>query len=88
MPTVAYDVEGLRDAVRDGTTGWLVAAGGTLADTVSGVLKQFESDPEGVSEVKGACVAWASQFDWERTRSAMAQLAVRNSRTPGTRTIG
>ena len=26
VPTVAYDVEGLRDAVRDGQTGWLVAA--------------------------------------------------------------
>ena len=25
VPTVAYDVDGLRDAVRDGITGWLVA---------------------------------------------------------------
>jgi glycosyltransferase involved in cell wall biosynthesis len=29
VPTVAYDVEGLRDAVRDGTTGWLVKNGTT-----------------------------------------------------------
>jgi glycosyltransferase involved in cell wall biosynthesis len=28
VPTVAYDVEGLRDAVRDGITGWLVRDGG------------------------------------------------------------
>lgn len=27
VPTVSYDVEGLRDAVRDGVTGWLVRAG-------------------------------------------------------------
>ena len=27
VPTVAYDVEGLRDAVRDGETGWLVRDG-------------------------------------------------------------
>jgi len=87
VPTVAYDVDGLRDAIRDGITGWLVAPGDTLADTVSGVLKELDSDPARASEVKGACVAWAAAFDWESTRSAMAQLAVRNSRTPGTPTI-
>ena len=87
VPTVAYDVEGLRDAIRDGITGWLVAPGDTLADTVSGVLKELDSDPARASEVKRACMAWAAEFDWESTRSAMAQLAVRNSRTPGTATI-
>ena len=30
VPTVAYDVEGLRDAVRDGETGWLVQDGEQL----------------------------------------------------------
>ncbi len=34
VPTVAYDVEGLRDAVRDGQTGWLVRDGEELADVV------------------------------------------------------
>ena len=34
VPTVAYDVEGLRDAVRDGQTGWLVREGEELADVV------------------------------------------------------
>jgi glycosyltransferase involved in cell wall biosynthesis len=87
VPTVAYDVDGLRDAIRDGITGWLVAPGATLADTVAGVLKELASDPARRSEVQAACVAWAAEFDWERTRNAMAQLAVRNSRTPGTRTI-
>ncbi|MEY9932058.1 glycosyltransferase involved in cell wall biosynthesis [Catenulispora sp. GP43] len=86
VPTVAYDVDGLRDAIRDGVTGWLAAPGDTLADTVSGVLKELDSDPARAAEVKEACVAWAAGFDWERTRNAMAQLAVRNSRTPGTRT--
>jgi glycosyltransferase involved in cell wall biosynthesis len=87
VPTVAYDVDGLRDAIRDGITGWLVASGDTLADTVSGVLKELDSDPARASEVRGACVAWAAEFDWESTRSAMAQLAVKNSRSPGTPTI-
>ena len=86
VPTVAYDVEGLRDAIRDGVTGWLVGSGSTLAETVSRVLKELEADPERAAGVRQACRAWAASFDWERTRSAMAQLAVRNSRTSGTRT--
>jgi glycosyltransferase involved in cell wall biosynthesis len=86
VPTVAYDVDGLRDAVRDGITGWLVAPGDTLAETVSGVLKELDADPERGGEVRAACVAWAAEFDWEDTRRAMAQLAVRNSRRPGNRT--
>ncbi|NUR58121.1 MAG: glycosyltransferase family 4 protein [Catenulispora sp.] len=86
VPTVAYDVEGLRDAVRDGITGWLVGPGSTLADTVSRVLKELDADPARAAGVRQACRDWASSFDWERTRSAMAQLAVRNSRTSGTRT--
>jgi glycosyltransferase involved in cell wall biosynthesis len=38
VPTVAYDVEGLRDAVRDGETGWLVKPGEQLADAEGPVL--------------------------------------------------
>jgi glycosyltransferase involved in cell wall biosynthesis len=86
VPTVAYDVEGLRDAIRDGITGWLVAPGATLADTVDRALKELDSDPARAAGVRQACLEWAASFDWEQTRSAMAQLAVRNSRTSGTRT--
>lgn len=87
VPTVAYDVDGLRDAIRDGVTGWLVANGATLAETVSGALKEMDADPERAAGVRAACVAWAGEFDWAQTRSAMVRLAVRNSRRPGTRTI-
>jgi glycosyltransferase involved in cell wall biosynthesis len=86
VPTVAYDVDGLRDAIRDGTTGWLVPPGATLAETVSGALKELDADPARAAAIRSACMAWAGMFEWERTRSAMAQLAVRNSRRPGTRT--
>jgi len=84
VPTVAYDVDGLRDAIRDGVTGWLVAPGATLADTVSAALKELDADPERAARMRRECVSWAGSFDWERTRSAMAQLAVTNSRRPGT----
>ncbi|NUP53836.1 MAG: glycosyltransferase family 4 protein [Catenulispora sp.] len=88
VPTVAYDVEGLRDAIRDGVTGWLVGPDATLAGTVAGVLGELGADPVRAAEVREACLRWAGSFDWERTRSAMAQLAVRNSRRTGTRTSG
>ena len=44
VPTVAYDVAGLRDSVRDGETGWLVRDGETLADVVDRALKEL-ADP-------------------------------------------
>jgi len=46
VPSVAYDVDGLRDAIRDGETGWLVAEGETLSATVSRALSDVESEPE------------------------------------------
>ena len=36
VPTVAFDVDGLRDAVRDGETGWLVRAGERWTTSPSG----------------------------------------------------
>ena len=46
VPTVAFDVDGLRDAVRDGETGWLVRAGERLEDVTERALKEL-SDPAG-----------------------------------------
>ncbi|MFD0632892.1 glycosyltransferase family 4 protein [Catenulispora yoronensis] len=86
VPTVAYDVDGLRDAIQNGATGWLVPPGATLTETVSGALKELSADPTRAATIRGACLDWAASFDWEHTRNAMAQLAVRNSRSPGTRT--
>jgi len=73
VPTVAYDVDGLRDAVRDGRTGWLVAPGETLADAVARALKEL-ADPARAAEIRDACVAWAGEFDWDRSGRRMAEL--------------
>ncbi len=73
MPTVAYDVDGLRDAVRDGETGWLVRDGEQLADVVDRALKEL-SDPGRRQAVAAACHRWAAQFDWGRSTARMAAL--------------
>jgi len=73
VPTVAYDVDGLRDAVRNGETGWLVKDGEQLADVVDRALKEL-GDPGRRQEVAAACRQWARQFDWGRSTARMAAL--------------
>jgi glycosyltransferase involved in cell wall biosynthesis len=73
VPTVAYDVEGLRDAVRDGETGWLVRDGEHLADVVDRALEE-RSDPARRQAVAVACRRWAARLDWSRSTDRMAAL--------------
>jgi glycosyltransferase involved in cell wall biosynthesis len=73
VPTVAYDVDGLRDAVRDGETGWLVRAGQRVEDVTERAVKEL-SDPLRRAEMAAACRRWASQFDWDSSVSLMAGL--------------
>jgi glycosyltransferase involved in cell wall biosynthesis len=73
VPTVAFDVEGLRDAVRDGTTGWLVHDGEELPDVVDRAVREL-ADPARREQVAAACRAWAGQFSWEGAAARMAEL--------------
>ncbi len=73
VPTVAYDVPGLRDSVRHGETGWLVRDGERLADVVARALAELE-DPARRAEVQEACRAWANRFTWGRTGARMTAL--------------
>lgn len=73
VPTVAYDVDGLRDAVRDGETGWLVAGHERIEDVTERALKEL-ADPQRRAEIAGSCRAWARQFDWDRSAGQMATL--------------
>jgi glycosyltransferase involved in cell wall biosynthesis len=87
VPTVAYDVEGLRDSVRDGQTGWLVREGEELADVVERVVKEL-ADPGRHAEVAAACRHWAGLLSWERSTARMVQLiaaCVRLGTSRGTR---
>jgi glycosyltransferase involved in cell wall biosynthesis len=73
VPTVAYDVDGLRDAVRDGETGWLVRAGERLEDVTERALKEL-ADPARRAAIAAACRAWAAQLTWEDSGERMAAL--------------
>lgn len=73
VPTVAYDVDGLRDAVRDGETGWLVRSGELIEDVTERALKEL-ADPGRRAAVAAACRAWAAQFSWDRSAARMAAL--------------
>jgi len=82
VPTVAYDTDGLRDAVRDGQTGWLVKHGETLVDMVERALKEL-SDPGRRAAIAANCREWAAQFDWGASTARMAAL-VQAAVTAGT----
>ena len=73
VPTVAFDVDGLRDAVRDGETGWLVRDGELLEDVTARALKEL-ADPARRAAVAVACRRWAAQLGWERTAARMVTL--------------
>jgi glycosyltransferase involved in cell wall biosynthesis len=73
VPTVAYDVNGLRDAIRDGDTGWLAVPGEDLADTVQRALKELH-DPARRVGVSTACTRWAGEFTWDSSGERMARL--------------
>ena len=44
VPTVAFDVPGLRDAIWDGRTGWLVRDGESIEDVAERAVKEL-ADP-------------------------------------------
>ncbi|MFC5744211.1 glycosyltransferase family 4 protein [Actinomadura rugatobispora] len=73
VATVAYDVDGLRDAVRDGATGWLVGPGEDLAGAVERALEE-RADPVRRREVAAACREWAGMFGWAGTAGRWARL--------------
>jgi glycosyltransferase involved in cell wall biosynthesis len=66
IPAVAFKVPGLRDAVRPGTTGWLVEKPGDLAAALADALKELQDPAAGASYAE-ACREWAATFTWEAT---------------------
>jgi glycosyltransferase involved in cell wall biosynthesis len=89
VPTVAFDVPGLRDAIRDGRTGWLVHDGETIEDVAERAVKEL-ADPARREAIAAACRRWASSLTWDRSTQRMAGLitssvhyASSRSRHPG-----
>ena len=50
VPTVAYDVDGLRDAIRPGETGWLLAERLDLAKGIAMALEELELEERALKE--------------------------------------
>jgi glycosyltransferase involved in cell wall biosynthesis len=78
-PSVAYDVPGLRDSVRNGVTGWLVEQGQSLADALRGALREL-SDPERRARVAAEAKAWASAFSWDSSAERLAGVLLAEMR--------
>jgi glycosyltransferase involved in cell wall biosynthesis len=86
VPTVAFDVDGLRDAVRHGETGWLIPEGTDLAKGIAAAIDELDAsggrgEPGGLDkpDTPGAghdanCRAWAARFHWDRSAEDLAAL--------------
>jgi len=78
-PAVAYDVPGLRDAVRDGVTGWLVPPDEGLATAVTKALEELEL-PAQRQLYADRARAWAARFSWDATAERLARVLLAEMR--------
>jgi len=69
-PVVASDADGLRDSVRDGKTGFLVADGDVAA--FSHRIGELLRDDALAVETSAAALAWSRRFDWDVAADEMA----------------
>ncbi|MEU4531157.1 glycosyltransferase family 4 protein [Micromonospora ureilytica] len=81
LPTVAFDVDGLRDAVRPGRTGWLVGEGGDPAGSLAaGLDRALDSvaTPAEADRMAVECRQWSDAFRWadtgRRVRAVLGDL--------------
>jgi hypothetical protein len=80
VPAIAFDVPGLRDAVRDGSTGWLVGPTRTLTETLDAAVATL-ADEDAAAAYARRARRWAANFSWERTGDRVAGvLAAESSR--------
>jgi glycosyltransferase involved in cell wall biosynthesis len=73
VPAVAFRVPGLRDAVRDGYTGWLVDTGQPLGAVVDNALRLL-ADPAQAARRRDAARAWAAGFSWDAGAELLARV--------------
>ena len=78
LPAVCLNVDGLRDAVRHGETGWIAAHSDDLADTVVDALNQLTD--EGDSALWSSRVrVWAASFSWDVTAAKLGNVLLAES---------
>jgi glycosyltransferase involved in cell wall biosynthesis len=71
-PAVGYDVSGIRDAIRDGRTGRLVAAGdvGALGDAAASLV----ADPLAYAAARAEAIRWGGCFSWDVTADVLLRF--------------
>jgi len=74
-PVVASNVPGLRDAVLDGKTGFLVRYGD--ADAFAEKVGRILSDDRLRADLGRQAVAWAREFDWDRSADSILKIMER-----------
>jgi len=77
-PAVCLNVDGLRDAVRDGVTGWVAAHPDDLADTMVKALNILSDESEAAIWSSRAR-AWAANFSWDGTAAGMSDVLLAES---------
>ncbi|KQX49846.1 MULTISPECIES: glycosyltransferase family 4 protein [unclassified Streptomyces] len=74
-PALAFDVPGLRDAIRPGVNGWLLAPGTDLAAGIAEALDALAT-PEARDLTAARCRAWAAAFSWDASAERLAQVVL------------
>ena len=72
-PALAFDVPGLRDAVRHGRTGWLVPPGPGWPAAMASALDELD-DPVRRQFYAEQAQAWAARFSWDATADRLARV--------------
>jgi glycosyltransferase involved in cell wall biosynthesis len=73
VPAVVLAAPGLRDAVRDHETGWVVDRAQHLAGRITEALVELE-DPAVAAVWARRCRTWAARFTWDATADRIAGL--------------
>jgi phosphatidylinositol alpha-1,6-mannosyltransferase len=68
LPTVAFDIGGVADAIADGRSGWLVPAG-DYAGYIQRVIQVLDTGRS--AAVEAACRSFAEAFAWSSFGSKM-----------------
>ena len=72
-PVLAYDVPGLRDAVRHEQTGWLLAPSRDLTEGIEESLTTLQ-DADERERIARQCRAWSAAFTWDASTERLADV--------------
>jgi glycosyltransferase involved in cell wall biosynthesis len=73
VPAVCLDVDGLRDSVVEGRTGWVARSAHELPVTISLALSRLACTETAVA-YRDRATEWARTFSWARTSGVVASL--------------